>query len=437
MTFVNDFDDEVSKRTLDLFRAKKHSLTAAILSNVKARINLRSNLEVMSLTLNGVEIVRPSNPKRYLPVLICFKKEKNFEGKKIIPFINGDVEQAFYDGIQQFLQQEQILRFVAGEYERHGVCLEADSLNNAISSPSFRDAIEEIVGTAIEDLGLTAVVGSAVAGIVFGSELLPFDFGTGLLATAVIGVLISQAVLFKSRVIGGINKRINGAINQDLLKNLSSTLIWEIHNVLKEALVIGERHIGIQMKPVQQLDLGGKDVASASLPKTVFICYSHKDNEGSNPQHRWLDRFLEFVKPLVRQEDLWIWCDKDIKIGADWSGTIDSRLRDAKAAVLFVSASFLASDFIANREIPLLLKKARDGGLPIFQVLVSPCLDAEARFKYPDPDKGPNEFTLRSLQAANPPSRTLTEMTDAEQARVFVDLAKSLVEALKPQQGER
>jgi hypothetical protein len=32
----------------------------------------------------------------------------------------------------------------------------------------------------------------------------------------------------------------------------------------------------------------------------VFISYAHADNDSRNPEERWLDRFVEFLKPLIR-----------------------------------------------------------------------------------------------------------------------------------------
>lgn len=166
--------------------------------------------------------------------------------------------------------------------------------------------------------------------------------------------------------------------------------------------------------------------------RSVFVCYAHQDNEGESPHEQWLDRFLQFLTPLVRQEDLRVWSDKDIKIGDDWHQTIKTQLNAAKAVVLLVSPAFLASDYIATNELPVLLKRAKDDGMPIFQLLISPCMDAETRFKYPDPKTGPETFSLRSLQAANPPSKTLIEMTEAEQNRVLLKVARSLWKILTP-----
>jgi hypothetical protein len=165
--------------------------------------------------------------------------------------------------------------------------------------------------------------------------------------------------------------------------------------------------------------------------RAVFISYAHADNESPNPKERWLDRFVEFLKPLVRQEDFTLCSDQDIKIGEDWHQQIQAHLSGAKAVVLLISPAFLASDYIANSELPAILKNAADKGVRIFPILIAPSVYKRARYKYPDPKTGPQEFTLASIQAANPPSETLIEMTQGEQNRVLEKVADQLAELLK------
>jgi hypothetical protein len=118
---------------------------------------------------------------------------------------------------------------------------------------------------------------------------------------------------------------------------------------------------------------------------SIFISYAHADNESEDPKQRWLDRFLQFLGPLVRQQDLTVWSDKDIKIGDHWHDRIQTQLDKAKAVVLLVSPAFLASDYIANNELPVLLKNGADRGVKIMPVIISPCLFKRTRFRYPDP----------------------------------------------------
>jgi hypothetical protein len=167
-------------------------------------------------------------------------------------------------------------------------------------------------------------------------------------------------------------------------------------------------------------------------PAPVFISYARADNQSSDPQRRWLDRFVEFLRPLVRQEDFTLCSDQDIKIGQNWHQHIQAHLNGAKAVVLLISPAFLASDYIANSELPVILKNAADKeGVKILPIIISPCLYEETRFKYPDAKKGPEEFTLASIRAANPPSETLVEMDEGERNRVLLKVARRLSELLR------
>ena len=66
-------------------------------------------------------------------------------------------------------------------------------------------------------------------------------------------------------------------------------------------------------------------------------------------------------------------------------------------AVLLVSADFLASDFIADNELPPLLVAAENEGVIILPVIVSPCLFT-------------NVPALARFQAVNLPSKPLSAL---------------------------
>jgi hypothetical protein len=184
------------------------------------------------------------------------------------------------------------------------------------------------------------------------------------------------------------------------------------------------------LNPEEQSSAKLQEASITTLPAHVFISYAHADNQGPDPQKRWLDRFVEFLRPLVRQEDFTLCSDQEIKIGEDWHQQIQAQLNGAKAVVLLISPAFLASDYIANSELPVILKNAADKGVRIFPILISPSLYKRAKYKYPNPKTGPEEFRLSSLQAANPPDETLIEMREGEQDLVLLDVAEQLADLL-------
>ncbi|MFL5348674.1 MAG: toll/interleukin-1 receptor domain-containing protein [Hyalangium sp.] len=104
----------------------------------------------------------------------------------------------------------------------------------------------------------------------------------------------------------------------------------------------------------------------------VFISYSHKDK-------KWLDRLETHLKPRIRNGKVNVWNDQRLKAGEEWRKEIDEALARAKVAVLLVSPHFLASDFIANDELPPLLEAAKQGGVKILWVPVSTAAFKEAK----------------------------------------------------------
>ncbi|MCP4690792.1 MAG: toll/interleukin-1 receptor domain-containing protein, partial [Desulfobacterales bacterium] len=64
--------------------------------------------------------------------------------------------------------------------------------------------------------------------------------------------------------------------------------------------------------------------------------------------------------------------DEKISPGEDWPPEIQHAIETSRVAVCLVSANFLNSKFIRNREIPELLKR-RKAGLKLLPVLVEPC----------------------------------------------------------------
>jgi hypothetical protein len=143
----------------------------------------------------------------------------------------------------------------------------------------------------------------------------------------------------------------------------------------------------------------------------VFVSYSHKDST-------WLDRLKINLKPSIRAGRLTVWDDQQIAPSAIWRQEIEKALASAKVAVLMVSPDFLASDFIADHELPVLLEAARKDGVKILWVAI--------RYSnYRDTE-------IERYQAINDPQKPLDSLSSADVDKELVkicDVIKSFCPA--------
>ena len=160
---------------------------------------------------------------------------------------------------------------------------------------------------------------------------------------------------------------------------------------------------------------------------TVFISYAHEDNESADPSKRWLNRLLQHLQPLVFQRQVRMWSDTAIETGERWHESIQTQLLSAKVAVLLVSPAFLASEYIRDSELPVLLMKAQDRGVTVLPIILRRCLFTTINFKYPDPLHGPEELPLSTFQSANSPEKPLNAMQEHEQDEVLVAIAERIL----------
>lgn len=140
----------------------------------------------------------------------------------------------------------------------------------------------------------------------------------------------------------------------------------------------------------------------------IFISYSHKDRP-------FLDRLLLHLKPLMRKNEIQIWSDREIRPGQVWKEEIAKALTAAQAAVLLVSPEFLASDFIAENELPPLLESAGKNELAILWIPISYCSWTKT--------------ALAKYQAASDPNAPLKDLSQAQQDRVLTEISEGIKNA--------
>ena len=84
-------------------------------------------------------------------------------------------------------------------------------------------------------------------------------------------------------------------------------------------------------------------------PLKVFFSYSHKDTEIMN-------QLAVHLAPLKRLEKIETWSDKAIQAGDEWDESIKNNLRNSDIILFLVSADFIASSYIWEKEIPLAME---------------------------------------------------------------------------------
>jgi hypothetical protein len=142
----------------------------------------------------------------------------------------------------------------------------------------------------------------------------------------------------------------------------------------------------------------------------VFVCYSHADEEH-------LRRLKVHLKPYESQSQIVVWSDENIKVGQEWRKEIETALAHAAIAVLLVSADFLASDFIANEELPRLLLATQSEGVRILSIILKPCAFT-------------NVASLSQFQAVNDPARPLISLDETQREQTWVELAYAVQESM-------
>jgi hypothetical protein len=195
--------------------------------------------------------------------------------------------------------------------------------------------------------------------------------------------------------------------------------IKRISNSTKIGTVVGQVNSGsgdlaVTISSMPKPSLAGTPFSSPDTPSTrdrrmVFISYSHLDVE-------WLKRLQIALKPLVRSEKIVLWDDTHIEAGNKWHDDIRRALDAAGAAVFLVTQNFLASDFIAENEMPPLLKASEERGLRIFWIAAGASLYRES--------------PLFSYQCMNDPDHPLDTLSRARRSVELVRVAEKIRDTL-------
>lgn len=139
----------------------------------------------------------------------------------------------------------------------------------------------------------------------------------------------------------------------------------------------------------------------------IFISYSHADE-------LWLNVLRTHLRPLERNHKLQVFADDSLKTGEVWRSRIDDELAQARVAIMLISDDFLASDWINNQELPVLISAAEQHGTTIIPIIVRPCAFTNS--------------PLAKFQALNNPAKPLSSMSSEQLDQVLAKLSEELIQ---------
>jgi len=118
---------------------------------------------------------------------------------------------------------------------------------------------------------------------------------------------------------------------------------------------------------------------------------------------------------LTKNRSIPVWHYKLLESGDKWETVIRKKISEAKVAVIMVSAHCLASDYIRNTELPLLLQDAEDGHVKIKWIPVSnaPVEDTLIKCETGEP------YYINDYQAVWSKDKPLEPMRKADRTRMY------------------
>jgi internalin A len=159
---------------------------------------------------------------------------------------------------------------------------------------------------------------------------------------------------------------------------------------------------------------GGSLSLSSQPANHIFISYCHEDRA-------WLNEFRVHLKPFLIDSSTTSWDDEEIQSGEEWSKKIDSAIASARIAVLLVSSDFLNSEFIVQRELPLLLEAKAKRNIALLWVPLRMCAYTET--------------AIADYQAASNPEEPLASLDQVARDKIWVTLCRTIKTILKDRAG--
>jgi hypothetical protein len=197
---------------------------------------------------------------------------------------------------------------------------------------------------------------------------------------------------------------------------------FDVNAEIAEAAVESPMRGGDLLRVYRVDDEGGGSNGGDSKPAAardrIFISYKHAVSN-----KKVLDRLLFQLYDLEKKGLIDVWSDLKIEPGMIWPPEIEKALSSATVAVLLVSVEFMASDFIREKELPVLLERAGRQEVTILPLILDAAILWTEERKY------------SAFQSVNPPDKPLLKMSVPKRDDYLANTArriKTLLQSRNP-----
>ena len=108
-------------------------------------------------------------------------------------------------------------------------------------------------------------------------------------------------------------------------------------------------------------------------PIKIFLSYSHKDSDIKEE----LDTHFA---PLKRSGKAQTWSDRDIELSSEWDEAIKRELEEADIILLLISANFIASNYIWEKEITRAMQRHECKEARVIPIFAKKCVFEDMPF---------------------------------------------------------
>jgi tetratricopeptide (TPR) repeat protein len=104
----------------------------------------------------------------------------------------------------------------------------------------------------------------------------------------------------------------------------------------------------------------------------IVISYAHADEpeEPTEGEVKWLSFVTDYLKPAIKHGAVDLWLDRLMPGGANWEPEIEKKFRACDIFILLVSRHSLSSNYVVDKEIPIIRERQANGEAVHFYPLV-------------------------------------------------------------------